>query len=154
MIYFAYGSNLNPGQMAERCPAYRSIGVAHLPNHRLVFPRFSRARRCATAGLEPAPGEVVWGALYELPADDLAIMHHHEGYDPDGPPAANRHDFREVTVIRQGGAEPVKAMTYVAAPDGTTELPSRAYLDTIIDGAVYHGLPKTWLMVLRAVKTA
>ena len=45
-------------------------------------------------------------------------------------------------------------MTYVAVPDGTSELPSRAYIDLIIDGAVYHGLPKTWLIFLEAIRTA
>ncbi len=67
MIYFAYGSNLNPGQMAERCPEYRSLGVARLPGHRLCFPRFSPTRRCASAGFEPSPRDVLWGALYEIP---------------------------------------------------------------------------------------
>jgi hypothetical protein len=154
VIYFAYGSNLNPGQMAERCPGYRSLGVARLPGHRLCFPRYSRSRRCASAGFEPSPGDVLWGALYEIPPDDLPILHYQEGYDPDGPAHLNRHDFREVTVLRLGGSEPVKAMTYAAIPDGTTELPSRAYLDTIIDGAMYHGLPRTWLVVLEAIRTA
>ena len=41
-----------------------------------------------------------------------------------------------------------------AIPDGTSELPSRAYLDTIIDGANYHRLPRTWLVVLNAIRTA
>ena len=67
MIYFAYGSNLNPTQMAERCPGHRSLGVARLPDHRLCFPRYSRTWRCASAGFEASPGDVVWGALYEVP---------------------------------------------------------------------------------------
>mgnify|MGYP000557276995 CR=1 FL=1 len=154
MIYFAYGSNLNPSQMAERCPGYRSLGVARLPGHRLVFPRFSPSRRCASAGFEPSPRDVLWGALYDVPDADLTILNYHEGYNPDGPPDQNRHELREITVLRQGGSEPVRALTYAAVPDGTSELPSREYLDTIIDGALYHGLPRTWLVVLRAVRTA
>ncbi len=84
----------------------------------------------------------------------MTILHYHEGYVPDGPPEQNRHDFREITVLKQGGSEPVKAMTYAAVPDGTRELPSRAYVDLIIDGAMYHGLPKTWLMFLEQIRTA
>ena len=154
MIYFAYGSNMNPSQMAERCPGYRSIGVARLSDHRLCFPRFSRARRSATAGFAPSPGDVVFGALYEVPPDDIAVLHYHEGYDPDGPPEFNRHAFSPITVLRQGGSGPVTAMTYVAIPDGTTALPSAAYMDTIMDGARYHRLPRAYLVVLQAVKTA
>jgi len=154
MIYFAYGSNLNPTQMADRCPGYRSLGVARLPDHRLCFPRYSRAWRCASAGFEASTGDVLWGALYEVPEDDLPVLHYHEGYDAYGPAEGNRHDFREVTVLRLGGSEPVQAMTYAAIPDGTGELPSRAYIDTIIDGARYHRLPRTWLVVLQAIRTA
>lgn len=154
MIYFAYGSNLNPAQMSQRCPGYRSLGVARLPGYRLCFPRYSRSRRCASAGFEPSPGDVLWGALYDISPDDLSILHYHEGYDPDGPPELNRHIFSEVTVLRLGGSEPVRAMTYAAVPDGTAELPSRAYLETIIDGARYHSLPRTWLVVLEAIRTA
>ena len=154
MIYFAYASNLNPTQMAQRSPDCRSLGVARLPEYRLCFPRYSRSWRCATAGFEASPGDVLWGALYDIPAEDLPVLHHHEGYNPDGPPDLNRHDFREVTVLRLGGSEPVRAMTYAAIPDGTGDLPSRAYIDTIIDGARHHRLPRTWLVVLEAIRTA
>ena len=51
MIYFTYGSNMNPGQMIERCPETRTIGVARLVDYRLCFPRFSRPRNCAVAGI-------------------------------------------------------------------------------------------------------
>jgi hypothetical protein len=127
--------------------------VARLPGHRLTFPRFSQRHRCASAGFEPSPGDVLWGALYEVPDSELPVLHHNEGYDPDGPPALNRHEYRKVTVLRLGGSEAVEAMTYAAVPDGTAALPSAAYLATIIDGARYHNLPRTWLVVLNAVKT-
>src|SRR5436309_7522291 len=41
MLYFAYGSNLDPEQMSARCPSHRVIGLAELKEHRLVFPLFS-----------------------------------------------------------------------------------------------------------------
>ena len=154
MIYFAYGSDMNPGEMAERCPGHRSIGVARLPDHRLCFPRFSRSRGSASASIEPSSGDVVFGALYDLPADEVPVRHYQHGYDPDGPADLNRHDFRQITVRRQGGSEPVKAMTYVAIPDGTAALPSAAYMNAIMDGARYHGLPRAYMVVLQAVKTA
>ena len=154
MIYFAYGSNLNPAQMAERCPGHRSVGTARLPNHRLCFPRYSRTWQCASASITPSPGDVVFGALYEVPADEIPVLHYQEGYDAHGPAEFNRHDFRPITVLRMGGSEPVAAMTYVAVPDGTAALPSAAYLNAVIDGARYHALPRAYLVVLRAVKTA
>ena len=62
MIYFAYGSNLDPGQMAERCPAIAASALPGLPGHRLCFPRFSRTRRCASAGFEPRARATSCGA--------------------------------------------------------------------------------------------
>ena len=153
MIYFAYGANMNPGQMGERSPGHRTIGVARLPGHRLHFPRFSRTWGCASASIAPSPNDVVFGVLYDVPLDDVAILHYHKGYDPDGPPELNRHTLREVTVLRMGGSEPVKAITFVAVPDKTTALPSQAYMNAIIDGARYNGLPRAYIVVLKSVKT-
>jgi len=156
MIYFAYGSNMNPGQMADRCPGHRSLGAARLADHRLAFPRFSRTWGCASASIVPSHGNVVFGALYDVPEDDISVLHYQEGYDPDGPADGNRHDFRAVTVRRLGaaGTEPVTAMTYVAVPDGTNALPSATYIETIVDGARYHNLPRAYIALLRAVSTA
>lgn len=153
MIYFAYGSNMNPGQMAARCPEHRTIGIARLDNYRLYFPRFSRARNCASAGIEPVAGNAVWGVVYDIPPGDVVILNHHEGYDPEGPVAANRHIMRDVTVKVVGQPEPLAAKTYFAVPDGTTALPSEAYMHALIDGALYHGLPKAYVAALEAVRT-
>ena len=154
MIYFAYGSNMNPGQMIDRCPESRTIGVARLVDYRLCFPRFSRSRNCASAGIEPDNGSAVYGVLYEVSPNDLPVLNHHEGYDPHGPVAQNHRIMREVTVLRVGGSEPVKAMAYFAVPDGTSTRPSKAYLQTIIDGAEYHGLPLAYIAALERVETA
>jgi gamma-glutamylcyclotransferase len=153
MILFAFGANMNPGLMAERCPEFRTIGVARLMDYRLCFPRFSRARNCATASVEPSVGSAVWGVLYEIPPSDIPVLNYHEGYDPVGPAAHNERILREVTVLRMGGSESVKAMAYFAVPDGTNALPSPAYLDAIIDGANFHGLPKACIAALEAVRT-
>ena len=154
MIYFAYGSNMNPGQMIDRCPETRTIGVARLVDYRLCFPRFSRPRNCAVSGIEPSPKSTVWGVIYDVSENDVHVLNHHEGYDARRPAGENERVLREVTVLRMNGSEPVKAMTYFAVPDGTTARPSAAYLQAIIDGAEYHGLPLAYLAALQAVRTA
>lgn len=153
MIYFAYGSNINPGQMFDRSPGHRTMGVVRLPDYRLCFPRFSPVRLCATAGIEAQKGETVWGVLYSVAEDDIPILHYHEGFDPLGPGDANRHVLKEVTVVMPGVGTHA-AMTYFAVPDGTKERPSRDYLDTILDGARYHNLPRAWLFYLENIVTA
>ncbi|HVZ13374.1 MAG TPA: gamma-glutamylcyclotransferase family protein [Bauldia sp.] len=153
MILFAYGANMNPGLMAERCPEFRTIGVARLVDYRLCFPRFSRDRGCATASIEPSPGGAVWGVLYEIPPHDIPVLHYHEGYDPAAPLARNERILRDVTVLRLGGSEAVKASAYFAVPDGTAALPSRVYLQSIIDGANFHGLPRAAIAALESMHT-
>lgn len=153
MIYFAYGSNMNPAQMTFRCPEHRTIGIARLDNYRLYFPRFSRSRNCASAGIEPVAGNAVWGVLYDVPPADVLVLNHHEGYDPEGPVAANKHILRDVTVKVIGQAELLTAKTYFAVPDGTTGRPSEAYMQAIVDGALYHGLPKAYVAALESVLT-
>jgi hypothetical protein len=154
MIYFAFGSDLNPSHLIARAPGHRSLGVARLPNYKLVFPRYSRDWAGASASIAPSPNDVVFGALYDLPPDDVPVLHHHKGYDPEGPPELNEHVFREITVRRMTNSEPMNAWTYLAVPDNTTALPSRAYLKAMLEGARYHRLPRAYAVVLQAVKTA
>ncbi len=153
MLYFAYGSNLDPAQMAARCPDHRTVGIARLVDFRLCFPRFSPRRLCASAGIEAAPGEEVWGALYAVSAADLVVLHESEGYDPQGPRERNRYLFAEI-MAEAVEAGPTRAMTYFAVPDGTTALPSRAYVGHIIAGARHHRLPAAYLDRLLRVETA
>jgi hypothetical protein len=48
----------------------------------------------------------------------------------------------------------VNAKAYYAVPDGTAALPSRAYMQAIVDGAFHHGLPKAYIAALQNVRTA
>ena len=104
--------------------------------------------------LGPSASDAVFGALYDLPPDDVPILHHHKGYDPESPPELNEHVFREVTVRRLSTGEAVSAWTYIAVPDNTTAPPSAAYVNAIIDGARYHGLPRAYMLVLQGIRTA
>jgi cation transport regulator ChaC len=153
MIYFAYGLDLNPAEMLKRSPGHRSVGIARLVDWWFSFPRHSRSERSATMSIGESKGGVVWGALYEIPEEDMPILNHLYGYDPEGPPDFNDYVGRTVTVLRAANGEPVEAMTFVAVPEGDKALPSADYMALIVDGARYHGLPKAYLAALQAVKT-
>jgi gamma-glutamylcyclotransferase len=148
MILFSYGSNTNPGIMAERCPGAETVGAARLMDYRLCFPRYSRVHNGALVGIEPSPGHAVWGVLFSIPPSEVDILNYHEGYDARAPLARNVRVLRAITVHRVGSYDPVNAQAYFTIPDGTAERPSREYLQQIIDGATYHGLPKTWIAAL------
>mgnify|MGYP002790472545 CR=1 FL=1 len=34
-LYFAYGLNMDPAGMAQRCPRSKPLGLARLPRHRI-----------------------------------------------------------------------------------------------------------------------
>jgi gamma-glutamylcyclotransferase (GGCT)/AIG2-like uncharacterized protein YtfP len=148
VIYFAYGSNLDPVQMSARCPGHRMVGVAVLPDHRLCFPRLSLARGCGVAGLEFMVGEVVWGALYRLDGPDVAALDRYEGYRP-ADEALSRYLRRSITV-RDAGGGTITAEAYFAVSDGCGARPSQAYMRHIIEGARHHGLPSAYVAWLEA----
>jgi gamma-glutamylcyclotransferase (GGCT)/AIG2-like uncharacterized protein YtfP len=146
-LYFAYGSNLNPEQMAHRCPGHRVLGRASLPGHVLRFRGYGRDWEGAVGTVEPSPGSTVWGALFELTAEHYATLDEYEGYDGPGA-ASNLYDRVFVEVLREDGAS-VRCLTYVIRPlpEG---LPSRAYRDAIVAGLRHHGLPESYVAELEA----
>ena len=92
MYYFAYGSNLNWPQMQRRCPSSKFVCVARLSNYRFGITRHSILRNCGTANIRPAEDEEVWGAVYDVGADDLLTLDSFEdGY---------RREILEVTVSK------------------------------------------------------
>jgi len=149
MMYFAYGSNLDQKQMAQRCPNAKVVGPAHLADHRICFPRRSPVRGCAVASVEPYIGATVWGIVYEMTLGDMKRLDAREGYDPINLKAINRYERVEVPVMRVSGG-PMTAFTYVAVPENEPGLPSVDYMRQIIGGAVAHSFPDDYVAALKA----
>lgn len=72
--YFAYGSNLLPERLFQRCPTAVPYAPAILPNYRLTERLY--------ADVDYAPGEQVHGFVYLLRAHDVARLDRYEGYAP------------------------------------------------------------------------
>ena len=149
MYYFAYGSNLDPLQMRLRCPNAEFVSTARLDGFHVCFPRRSYVRDCAVISIEPAPGESVWGALYELGPDDVERLDEREGYDKKREHAANQHN--RMTVRVEGPDErPVTAEVYVAMPTENPGLPTPHYIGYLVAAAAECGLPKSHLVAIAA----
>lgn len=141
--YFAYGSNMDPDQMRERCPASTMAGVATLPGH---------AFRIAAGGyatVVPDTAGLVHGVLWNLAAADETTLDRYEELDRD------LYRKIEVTVMRPGGATE-RAMAYVAT-DPTVGRPVANYQERIVEAAFHHRFPvdyieslRTWLNAGRA----
>ena len=126
MYYFAYASNLNRKQMAERCPDSKPKFIATLPNYKLIFTGWSRQWHAGVASIKPIKGEKVIGAVYEISEKDLKALDKHEGY----PTVYNRI---KVTVWTETG-EPVEAVTYIKIEQSKEAKPSAEYLAVIQQG--------------------
>ncbi len=153
MIYFAYGSNMDPAQMQARCAGSRTRGIGFLADHRLGFPRWSDKRRHAVASIEACPGASVWGVLYDMTAEDWTCLNGHEGHLGAGH-AGNGYDIVAVDIAAAGAV--VAAHTYVARPNPRRPragLTSARYMQLLINGAVARGLPADYIARLRAVPT-
>jgi gamma-glutamylcyclotransferase (GGCT)/AIG2-like uncharacterized protein YtfP len=156
MLYFAFGSNLNPAQMAHRCPGHVVVGLAALKEHKLAFPLTSSDWGGGVAGVQVAHGSTVWGIVYDLTDEHVAALDRYEGFLAPG----NDHNLYErervwVELTRaDDGSIPrrVRAEYYVPRVTNASP-PSRRYLDAILEGARHHRLPDEYLAVLGRITT-
>lgn len=142
MLYFAYGSNMDPDQMAVRCPGAAAQGPARLPDHGLAFARESLLWGGGVATVEPAPGEEVWGVLWEIGEDDEAALDRYEGVDHGA-------YYKAVVGVDAGEARET-ALIYVCSSK-RWKRPSARYLAGLIRGARAHGLPDGYVGRLAAL---
>jgi hypothetical protein len=140
MIYFAHGANIDRPQMMVRCPHARFLSPARLRDYRLCFPRWSKIRESAVAGIEPAKGELVWGVAYELTHDDLARMDIVEGYAPGRDPGLNAANRVPVRIERTDGLSH-DAETHVPVAMAEPGQPSPAHLMVLLRAAMQLEFP-------------
>lgn len=129
-LYFAYGSNLNRRQMGERCPGARPLYRARIPDHRLGFTGTSQAWGGGTATIILAPGEDLWGAVYEVDEACLGTLS-----DWEGPAYA----LSATECLTQEG-ERVRAHLFVKIRELDERPPSERYVEVIRGGFADWGL--------------
>ncbi|MEK7702403.1 MAG: gamma-glutamylcyclotransferase family protein [Nitrospirota bacterium] len=144
MIYFAYGSNMDPAQMQGRCPGAKSLGPALLANYILTFTRWSRSWNSGTADIIPEKGREVWGILYDMTLENLRRLDRFADY----PTSYVRQD-----VFVKQGKEVLPAFTYVAVRQGAFA-PSKAYLNKMVVGASGSSrIPEKYVAFLKTIET-
>lgn len=121
-FYIAYGSNLNLGQMARRCPTAEIVQTAYLRNYRLMF----RGKGTAVATVEKHKGSKVPVLIWKLQPSDEHNLDIYEGY-----PHLYRKEMFKVTVIEKRINAMVYIMNEALHPYGT---PSCSYFETIRQG--------------------
>lgn len=154
MHYFSYGSNLDPQQMALRCPGATVVGLGELRDHRLTFPLTSHDWGGGVASVGVAHGESVWGVVYELTDEHLAALDRYEQFVGPG----DQHNLydRETTSVQLARADDgsfprrLRAWIYLARSANPSR-PSRRYLDTVLAGARHHRLPEEYVAKLATI---
>ena len=124
MFYFAYGMNTNRSSMTWRCPGAISFGHARLLDHEF---RFSYH-----ADVVVSPGQSVDGVLWLIDQDHLADLDALESYP-------TYYDRAILPVEYQGNI--IMAECYKMQPDNIEGVPSRGYLDMILQGYREYNIP-------------
>lgn len=151
MLYFAYGSNMNWGQMSARCPSAKFVGVAVFPDHRLEFTRKSVARGCGVADMVSDKNCLVWGVVYELSNADVDSLDTSEGYRPGRD--KNSYWRRGCRVFLDGdGGRPIQVATYFAERQLKPPPPSQEYKKLIVEGARHWQLPAEYIVELERIR--
>ncbi|HLU75310.1 MAG TPA: gamma-glutamylcyclotransferase [Nonomuraea sp.] len=139
-VYAAYGSNLDPEQMAVRAPHSPLRGVGWLPGWRLTFGGESLGWEGALATIVEDPAEHVFVALYDVPEFDEQSLDQWEG--------ASTGLYHKVRLRVQTLEGEVLAWFYVL--DGYEGgLPSARYLGILADAAERAGAPDDYVKELR-----
>ena len=143
-LYFAYGSNINLGQMAYRCPDASVVGPVFLDNYELLF------RRGGFATIAPKEGERVHGLLWSLTPQCERSLDIYEGYP--------RFYDKQMVTVRDGEGRSLSVMVYIMDERFREPmLPSNSYYNGILEGYRSSGLPvtalkKAWDHAVREVR--
>lgn len=121
-LYIAYGSNLDRGQMARRCPTAEVVCSGMLYGHELLF-RGSQFGAVAT--VVPKPGACVPVLVWKIKPSDERALDLYEGYP---------HLYRKenLSVTMDGRERDI--MAYVMTGEREYGVPARSYYETIARG--------------------
>ena len=139
-LYAAYGSNMDPAQMEQRCPHSPSAGTGWLEGWRLTFGGEDLGWEGSLATVVEDPGSRVYVGLYDVTPQDERHLDEWEGADTGL--------YRKVRV-RVASLEGTP-LAWVYVLDGFEGgLPSARYLGLLADAAESAGAPDDYVAELR-----
>ncbi len=130
ILYFAYGSNMEPIQMSERCPDSKKLGVGVLRNYKLVSSLYSIRWKGGVFSIEKSEGSIVEGVLYSISPGDLESLDRYEGY-----PRQYRRE--ELEIVLKDSIQ--KAIVYIGNRKEKHAI-SEEYFYMCAEAAVFHGI--------------
>jgi len=144
-VYFAYGSNMLPARLKDRCNNAHVIGKAMAEGYTLEF---SKPGKDGSGKATLISGETQTtttpGALFEIERIELRALDKHEGaghgYDRDD----------SFTVTHATTGETLTATTYLASETDPALKPFDWYLALVLAGSHHHDHHDDHLSSLRA----
>lgn len=122
-VYIAYGSNMDIGQMAFRCPGARVLGRSELEGWRLAF----RGRPGnANATIQPEAGARTPVLVWAISERHEATLDIYEGVE-------GGYYYKHYLPVTVDGRTYEGALVYIMTPQ-PYNLPSRRYFDGIAAG--------------------
>ena len=139
-LYAAYGTNLDPARMGERCPHSPLSTTGWVQGWRLTFGGEEHGWDGALSTLVEDPIDQVFVAVYDVSREDESQL--------DGWEAADSGLYRKTRVRVTTMAGSVVAWTYVLdAYEGG--LPSASYLGVLADAAEAADAPADYVAAIR-----
>lgn len=123
MYYLAYGSNLNIGQMAYRCPDAKIIGTAEIKDYRL---KFKGSYSGSYLTIEKAKGFTVPVAVWQVSDDDIRSLDRYEGYPS--------FYYKRTMVLLCSDGKRHRCFVYIMHEDRQLGIPSPFYVHTCEQG--------------------
>jgi len=143
-LYFAYASFLSSEVLRRHCPSTRFVSRAYLPNFKVDFTYLSRTYNCGVASIEPSPGEMARGVIYDVPEEEMKRLDVVEAV-PQG------YYVRETYILADDEGEFVRAEAYrTTSPNGPYK-PNRRYVGLMLQGAREHKLDPEYVDNLQAL---
>ncbi|XP_070579378.1 gamma-glutamylcyclotransferase-like [Ptychodera flava] len=145
--YFGYASNLLEERIRVGCPTVKFCTIAKLKDYKFSFnnaPDFESPWQGSTANILPSPGDVTWGAVWEIGTQYIDALNREDAVD--------RGIYRniEVQVETPEGEKISCRCLEMCSPLPEVGFPSPQYLSVIVDGAVQRGLPEDYIKMLKS----
>lgn len=132
MLYVAYGSNMNIGQMEHRCPQSKVIGNGKMNGWKLIFN--IHADIIQTNNKEDEVPVVIW----DIHDEDWRMLDIYEGFPS--------YYTKEIVEVITDNGEKVHAIVYIMTEERKGIcLPFKTYYDTVKQGYMDNGIDLEYL---------
>ena len=126
VLYFAYGSNMNPERMRDRGVIFYSRQHLVVPGYELVFNKIVKTPDAGAANIIPNEDSLVEGTLYLITWQGILNLDSYEHYP---------NEYDRVTLRVLDREDENEIVTYIAHPHKTQQnlKPMRSYLEHLLE---------------------